>query len=190
MARRPRVELEGGSYHFITRGNDRQNIFHSREDHLKFLSLIAKQKARSPFLLYAYCLMTNHVHLLIERQAESVGTMMLDRRRMTAKDAFIHTARQNGANGVLIAEITGLSTSNISRRSDAARLRSQTDAKFRAAVERIPEDYNSKIATSQARPHFPRSTSSASGHLCLRLEPLNASGMSYQSVFRRHDRQT
>lgn len=68
---------------------------------------------------------------------------------MPAKYAFIHTARQKGANGVLIAEVTGLSTSNISRRSDAARLRSQTDAKFRAAVERIHEDYNSKIATSQ-----------------------------------------
>jgi putative transposase len=77
MARRPRVELEGGLYHLITRGNDRQDIFHSKEDHLKFLSLLAKQKETAPFYLYSYCLMTNHAHLLIERRAESVGTMML-----------------------------------------------------------------------------------------------------------------
>ncbi len=61
MARRARVEVEGGLYHVITRGNDRQDIFHSEEDHLKFLSLLAKQKERAPFYLYAYCLMTNHI---------------------------------------------------------------------------------------------------------------------------------
>jgi REP element-mobilizing transposase RayT len=51
MARKPRLEVEGGLYHVITRGNDRQEIFHSREDHLKFLSLLAKQKERLPFYL-------------------------------------------------------------------------------------------------------------------------------------------
>ena len=76
MARKKRVEIEGGLYHVITRGNDRQDIFHSKEDHTKFLSLIAQQKARSPFFLYAYCLMTNHLHLLIERQEDTVGRIM------------------------------------------------------------------------------------------------------------------
>ena len=76
MARRARVEVEGGLYHLITRGNDRQDVFHSREDHSKFLSLLAKRKERSAFYLYAYCLMTNHVHLLIERQAEPIGRIM------------------------------------------------------------------------------------------------------------------
>lgn len=76
MARKLRVEVEGGLYHVITRGNDRQDIFHSADDFLKFLTLLVKQKARSPFFLYAYCLMTNHVHLLIERQEETVGGIM------------------------------------------------------------------------------------------------------------------
>jgi REP element-mobilizing transposase RayT len=43
MARKLRIEVEGGLYHLITRGNDRQDIFHSHEDRLKFLSLLAKQ---------------------------------------------------------------------------------------------------------------------------------------------------
>ena len=41
MARRVRVEVEGGLYHVITRGNNRRDIFHSHEDRLKFLSHMA-----------------------------------------------------------------------------------------------------------------------------------------------------
>jgi REP element-mobilizing transposase RayT len=76
MARKPRIEIEGGLYHVITRGNDRQAIFHSPDDHSKFLSLLASSKDRLPFFLYAFCLMTNHVHLLIERKAATIGRVM------------------------------------------------------------------------------------------------------------------
>lgn len=76
MARKPRVEVEGGLYHVITRGNNRQVIFNSDDDYHKFLSLLEIQKSRLPFFLYAYCLMSNHVHLLIERQADAIGRIM------------------------------------------------------------------------------------------------------------------
>ena len=46
MARKPRIEVDGGLYHLITRGNARQDIFHSAGDHEKFLTLLEKQKAR------------------------------------------------------------------------------------------------------------------------------------------------
>src|SRR5688572_13763288 len=76
MARGPRVEVEGGLYHLITRGVDRQAIFHDERDHAKFIALLTAQKARLPFYLFAYCLMTNHVHLLIERRIDDVGRIM------------------------------------------------------------------------------------------------------------------
>jgi putative transposase len=76
MARKPRLEVEGGLYHLITRGVDRRDIFHAPEDHLKFLSLLEAQKEKLPFYLYAYCLMTNHIHLLIERMTDDVGRIM------------------------------------------------------------------------------------------------------------------
>jgi REP element-mobilizing transposase RayT len=76
MARKPRIELEGGLYHVITRGNDRKVIFHQPADYKKFLSLLELQKLRLPFFLYAYCLMPNHVHLLLERQRDAVGRIM------------------------------------------------------------------------------------------------------------------
>src|SRR5256885_8542398 len=76
MARKARVEVEGGLYHVITRGNNRQKIFKSDDDFQKFLSLLEIQKQKLPYFLYAYCLMSNHVHLLIERQADSIGRIM------------------------------------------------------------------------------------------------------------------
>ena len=76
MARRPRIEVEGGLYHIITRGVDRQDIFHSPEDHRKFLALLSIQKEKLPFYLYAYCLMTNHIHLLLERRVDDIGKIM------------------------------------------------------------------------------------------------------------------
>ncbi len=76
MARKARLEVEGGLYHVIARGNDRQDIFHVAEDFLKFLSLLAMQKEKLEFFLYAFCLMNNHVHLLIERRTEKVGRIM------------------------------------------------------------------------------------------------------------------
>ena len=76
MARRPRVDVAGGLYHVITRGNNRRVIFDSPDDYGKFLSLLEIQKSRLPFFLYAYCLMSNHVHLLIERQADPISRIM------------------------------------------------------------------------------------------------------------------
>lgn len=76
MPRKTRIEIEGGLYHLITRGNDRKDIFHSHEDHAKFLQLLLMQKERLPFYLYAYCLMTNHIHILIERRTEDIGRIM------------------------------------------------------------------------------------------------------------------
>ena len=58
MARKARAEVEGGLYHVMVRGNNRRRIFDSSADYEKFLSLLAAQKNKLPFFLYAYCLMT------------------------------------------------------------------------------------------------------------------------------------
>src|SRR5713226_703579 len=73
---KPRLEIEGGLYHIITRGNNRQLILGSDDDYLKMLLLLAQQKAKLPFYLYAYCLMPNHIHLLVERQDDSISRVM------------------------------------------------------------------------------------------------------------------
>jgi REP-associated tyrosine transposase len=66
MARKPRIEFEGAFYHVITRGNQRQKIFRDKEDFGKYLELLSRYKDLYKYRLYAYVLMNNHVHLLVE----------------------------------------------------------------------------------------------------------------------------
>ena len=66
MARKPRIEFEGGFYHVIIRGNQRQKVFFEEKDFLKYLEFLSDYKDRYGFCIYAYVLMSTHVHLLIE----------------------------------------------------------------------------------------------------------------------------
>jgi len=66
MARKPRIEYEGAFYHVITRGNQRRKVFRDDNDFQKYISLLAYYKEGYKYSLYAYALMNNHVHLLIE----------------------------------------------------------------------------------------------------------------------------
>lgn len=65
MPRPLRVIAEGLVYHVINRGNGRQPVFFRDGDYLAFLEAIGDLKQRMPFELYGYCLMTNHIHLLL-----------------------------------------------------------------------------------------------------------------------------
>ncbi len=65
MPRPLRPIAEGLVYHVINRGNGRQPVFFCDEDYLAFLRAVADLKQRKPFELYGYCLMTNHIHLLV-----------------------------------------------------------------------------------------------------------------------------
>ena len=53
-------------YHVILRGINQQIIFEDKHDHVQFISIMKHYKKLCGFKLYAYCLMDNHVHLLIE----------------------------------------------------------------------------------------------------------------------------
>jgi putative transposase len=65
MARPPRIEIAGGIYHVIARGNERRAIFRDNNDRAAFLELLAKTLERHRWELLAYCLMNNHYHLLV-----------------------------------------------------------------------------------------------------------------------------
>ncbi|WP_100407536.1 transposase [Bacillus solitudinis] len=66
MARKPRVWFPGATFHVTSRGNLRASIFYDDADRLRYLSLLEKNRSQYPFYLHAYCLMTNHIHLLFE----------------------------------------------------------------------------------------------------------------------------
>ena len=66
MPRIGRITVENGCYHIITRGNQKQPVFMASEDYKKYLKILTSYKKRYLFKLYAFCLMPNHVHLMLE----------------------------------------------------------------------------------------------------------------------------
>lgn len=77
MARLPRLTLPGYPHHVIQRGNNRQPIFISPQDHQTYLDLLAESARTFEVEVHAYVLMDNHFHLLLTpRTAEGLPQMM------------------------------------------------------------------------------------------------------------------
>lgn len=66
MSRPLRLEFAGALYHLTARGDRREPIFVDDQDRLVFIDLLAKEIRQHGWLLYAFCLMENHYHLLVE----------------------------------------------------------------------------------------------------------------------------
>ena len=76
MPRIARVKSRSGIYHVMLRGANRQEIFHDDEDCLTFLKIVEKYKIKSELKIYAWCLMGNHIHLLMKEGNESLSITM------------------------------------------------------------------------------------------------------------------
>lgn len=88
-----RIVVPGFPHHVVHRGHDRQPIFRRSGDYERYLATLAEFKDRYRVKVYAYCLMTNHVHLLLE-PADGHGMARLMRRA-----AGRHTRRLNAREG-------------------------------------------------------------------------------------------
>ena len=73
MPRRPREEMEGGVFHVFARGNGRRRIFFGDADRQRYLAMLAHTVTRARWRCLAYCLMDNHVHLLVETPRPNLG---------------------------------------------------------------------------------------------------------------------
>ena len=65
MPRSARKQCENNIYHVMLRGINRQNIFEDAEDYGKMLRLLKEYQQVCGYSLFAYCLMSNHMHLLL-----------------------------------------------------------------------------------------------------------------------------
>jgi len=65
MARLPRVVLPGVPHHVTQRGNRRQKVFFSDDDYRHYLALLSRSCRDARTACWAYCLMPNHVHLIL-----------------------------------------------------------------------------------------------------------------------------
>ncbi len=98
MARPIRLEFPGAIYHVTTRGNGGGDIFVDDQDRKQFLTVLAEVVSRTGWIVYAYVLMDNHYHLLIEtpnsnlsrgmRQLNGVYTQRFNSRHGTGGQVF------------------------------------------------------------------------------------------------------
>jgi REP element-mobilizing transposase RayT len=76
MARKPRIEFDGAFYHVIVRGNQRRRTFHDDQDRESYLRRLENYRQRYRCKVYAYVLMSNHVHLLLETKRVGLSKIM------------------------------------------------------------------------------------------------------------------
>ncbi|OIO38164.1 MAG: hypothetical protein AUJ71_03725 [Candidatus Omnitrophica bacterium CG1_02_49_16] len=76
MARPIRIEYAGAFYHVISRGNERRAVFRGDDDYKLFLSTLEEASDRFDVLIHAYCLMPNHLHLLIQTKDSNLSEFM------------------------------------------------------------------------------------------------------------------
>ena len=76
MARSPRLFVPGGVYHVYSRGSNRQSIFSFDGDRVDFLECLARVVERHELRCLAYCLMSNHYHLVLETADGHVSSAM------------------------------------------------------------------------------------------------------------------
>jgi anaerobic selenocysteine-containing dehydrogenase/REP element-mobilizing transposase RayT len=76
MPRKARKLSSANVYHVMVRGNRKQDIFLEDEDRFKFIKVLKKVKQKGEYELCAYCLMNNHVHLLIKEKNEQISRVM------------------------------------------------------------------------------------------------------------------
>ena len=70
MPRAARKHSATGTYHVMLRGVNKHTIFFDNEDHQLFCDVLFKYRAECGFTLYSWCLMPNHVHLLLKEGKE------------------------------------------------------------------------------------------------------------------------
>jgi REP element-mobilizing transposase RayT len=76
LARPLRIEYPGALYHVTSRGNEKKDIFRSKKDREKFLSYLSSAWERHGAVFHAYCLMSNHFHLMVETPLGNLSRIM------------------------------------------------------------------------------------------------------------------
>ena len=79
MKKIPRTHIEGAIYYITSRGDNNREIFKDQNDYLMYINVLKKYKEQYEFKLFAFCLLPNHLHLLIElKEGITISDIMHD----------------------------------------------------------------------------------------------------------------
>lgn len=76
MSRPPRIEVAGGVYHVVARGNERRSVFRDDADRARFLEVLGRVGRRYRWRVLSFCLMGNHYHLLVRIECPNLAAGM------------------------------------------------------------------------------------------------------------------
>jgi len=79
MPRVARIYTDEGIFHILARGNNRQWVFKESQDFTVYKGILKQLKEEQPFKLYHYCLMSNHIHLMLESNDKTELSRMMKR---------------------------------------------------------------------------------------------------------------
>ena len=100
MSRAARSYSQSGIYHILFRGINQQNIFEEKADYERFIEITANVKSQMEFEIYAYCLMNNHVHIVMKEKCEKDISLIM-KRILTGSARWYNI--KYGRSGALIA---------------------------------------------------------------------------------------
>ena len=96
MPRRARVVFEGVVHHITQRGNYRQNVFEDDSDKSKYIEFIREYSEKYGMKIYAYCLMSNHVHFIAAPVKEDSLAMTFKYSNMRYSSYFNRKNKRSG----------------------------------------------------------------------------------------------
>ena len=102
MPRQPRVQFSGAIYHVMSRGDRREDIFLDDVDRQDFLKTLAEASLKTGWQVHAYCLMSNHFHLVFETPPPACASGWLktakhnENKPMSRSDPLYFIARSAG----------------------------------------------------------------------------------------------
>ena len=76
MPRRARQKSSTGVYHVMLRSVNNQAIFEEAENYERFKETVSKYKQICSYKVFAYCLMSNHVHILLKVERDNIGELI------------------------------------------------------------------------------------------------------------------
>ena len=95
MPRHQRKKSKTGFYHAIIRGNEKRNVFLDEEDKYRFIETLYDKKQNQSFYLHAFCLMNNHVHLMVSEGNDDISVLM-KRINVSYVSYFNHKYKRSG----------------------------------------------------------------------------------------------
>jgi len=90
MPRKARVLVPGCPHHIVQRGHNRRAVFVEEEDYQYYLSNVLEWKTALDIKIYAWCLMTNHIHLVLELMGDPMNSSVLMKRVNGRQSAYVN----------------------------------------------------------------------------------------------------